>query len=74
MKEKSIAQTKIIIIIIITTVEKAKATMEDKKKKEQKRRRRRKRREKAGKCFSEISAKGGPVKREKITHLNVWFG
>ncbi len=24
--------------------------------------------------FFEISRKGGPMKRKKITHLNVWFG
>ncbi len=55
--------------------------MEEKKKKQKakgrrtKKEQKRRKRKRSGKKgdFFEISGKGGPVKRKKITHLNVWF-
>jgi hypothetical protein len=48
--------------------------MEEKKKKERIKKEEEGRGGKKRWDFFEISRKGGPMKRKKITHFNVWFG
>ncbi len=77
-REEKIIMTKVVRKRKKIDEEKA-PTMEEKMMVEEKKKKKKKQREEEGRgrekrgIFFEISGKDGPVKRKKITHLNVWF-